>query len=190
MAATGASNLRIETPRLILRTIDPARDFEGWARLMADERSVQFIGGKVMDRALAWRNMAAVIGHWQMRGFGFFSVEDKATGEWVGRVGPWYPEGWPAPEIGWSIRRDHWGKGYATEAGRASIEYAFNVTRLDRSHTRHSARQRTQHRGRRKARLDFSENATGIARRYRRGSAHLRPERARSFHLGARAAGD
>lgn len=120
------SDVRIETPRLILRSIDPARDFDGWARLMADERSVQFIGGKVMDRALTWRNMAMVIGHWQLRGFGFFSVENKATGEWLGRVGPWFPDGWPAPEVGWAIRRDDWGKGYATEAGRASIEYAFN----------------------------------------------------------------
>jgi RimJ/RimL family protein N-acetyltransferase len=122
-----ATDLRIETPRLLLRSIDPARDFDGWARLMADEQAVRFIGGKVMDRALAWRNMAAVIGHWQLRGFGFLSVEDKATGEWLGRVGPWYPEGWPAPEIGWAIRRDDWGKGYATEAGRASIGYAFEV---------------------------------------------------------------
>lgn len=119
------SAIRIETPRLILRNIDAERDFEGWARLMADELSVRFIGGVVLDRALAWRNMLTVIGHWQVRGFGFFSVEDRATGEWLGRVGPWYPEGWPAPEIGWAIRREHWGKGYATEAGRSSIEYAF-----------------------------------------------------------------
>lgn len=119
------SAIRIETPRLVLRNIDAGRDFDGWARLMADERTVRFIGGQVMDRALAWRNMISVIGHWQVRGFGFFSVEEKATGEWLGRVGPWYPEGWPAPEIGWAIRREHWGQGYATEAARASIQYAF-----------------------------------------------------------------
>ena len=119
------SAVRIETPRLILREIDAERDFEGWAQLMADERTVRFIGGQVMDRTLAWRNMALVIGHWQVRGFGFFSVEDKASGEWLGRVGPWFPEGWPAPEIGWALRREHWGRGYASEAARASIEYAF-----------------------------------------------------------------
>lgn len=115
--------MRLETDRLILRRIDPERDFDSWARAMADEETVRFIGGKVLDRALAWRNMATIIGHWQIRGYGFFSVEDKETGEWVGRVGPWNPEGWPSPEIGWTISREHWGKGYATEAGRACVEY-------------------------------------------------------------------
>ena len=54
------------------------------------ERTVQFLDGKVLDRALAWRNMAAIIGHWEIRGYGFFSVESRETGEWLGRVGPWY----------------------------------------------------------------------------------------------------
>lgn len=118
--------MRIETERLILREIDPERDFENWARSMADERTVRFTDGRVLDRALAWRHMAALIGHWQIRGYGFFSVEEKGTGEWVGRVGPWYPEGWPEPEVGWTIMPEHWGKGYATEAGRAAIDYAFS----------------------------------------------------------------
>jgi RimJ/RimL family protein N-acetyltransferase len=117
--------MRIETERLILREIDPKRDFENWAKTMADERTVRYLDGRVLDRARAWRNMAAIIGHWEIRGYGFFSVEEKATGEWVGRVGPWYPEGWPEPEIGWTIMREHWGKGYATEAARASMEFAF-----------------------------------------------------------------
>jgi RimJ/RimL family protein N-acetyltransferase len=116
---------RLETERLILRMINPERDFESWARAMADERTVQFTGGQVMDRALAWRNMAAIIGHWSIRGYGSFSVENRETGEWVGRVGPWFPEGWPAPEVGWTIAPQHWCKGYATEAGRAAINYAF-----------------------------------------------------------------
>jgi len=125
-------NVRIETERLVLRMIDPERDFEPWALMMADEQTVRFIGGQVMDRAAAWRHMAALIGHWTIRGYGFFSVEDRATGEWVGRVGPWYPEGWPAPEVGWSLAREHWGKGYATEAGRAAIDYAFGTLGWDR----------------------------------------------------------
>lgn len=119
------SNIRIETERLILRKVDAERDFDGWARLMADERTVQFLGTEAMDRALAWRQMASIVGHWEIRGYGFFSVLSKATGEWLGRVGPWFPEGWPAPEIGWAISPDHWGKGYATEAGRASLEYVY-----------------------------------------------------------------
>lgn len=54
-----------------------------------------------------------------------FSVIDKATGRWIGRVGPWRPEGWPGPEIGWAIVRDCWGHGYATEAAAATIDWAF-----------------------------------------------------------------
>ena len=114
---------RIETERLILRAIDPERDFDAWATAMADEETVRYIGGNVMDRATAWRSMATVIGHWQIRGYGFFSVEEKTTGQWVGRGGPWFPEGWPEPEIGWTIMREHWGRGLATEAGAACIDY-------------------------------------------------------------------
>lgn len=119
------SDPRIETDRLILRGINPERDFEAWAEALSDEETVRYLDGRVCDRALAWRNMAMVIGHWQLRGYGFFSVEEKSTGNWVGRVGPWYPEGWPEPEVGWLVARPHWGKGYATEAGRAAIDFAY-----------------------------------------------------------------
>ena len=117
----------LETDRLILRKIDPERDFDAWAESMADEDTVRYLGTKTMSRAESWRNMAQVIGHWEIRGYGVFSLESKETGEWVGRVGPWYPEGWPAPEVGWTISPTHLRKGYATEAGRASIDYVFGT---------------------------------------------------------------
>ncbi len=117
----------IETERLILRPFDPQRDFDGWAQALADENTVRYLNGTPMSRADAWRNMAMVLGHWQIRGYGFFSLEDRETGEWVGRVGPWNPEGWPQPEVGWTISPDHLRKGYAAEAGRASIDYAFKT---------------------------------------------------------------
>jgi RimJ/RimL family protein N-acetyltransferase len=119
--------MTIETNRLILREIDPDRDFENWAAAMADEDTVRYIGGKTMNRAESWRNMAMVMGHWTIRGFGFFTVELKATGETVGRVGPWYPEGWPSPEVGWTIYPGFQRQGYASEAARASIDYAFDT---------------------------------------------------------------
>jgi RimJ/RimL family protein N-acetyltransferase len=117
----------IETERLILRQVDPDRDFEPWAKAMADENTVRYLGTKPMNRAESWRSMAVVIGHWAIRGYGFFSLEHRETGEWVGRVGPWYPEGWPAPEVGWTISPDHLGRGYATEAALASLRYAFDT---------------------------------------------------------------
>lgn len=117
----------IETERLILRKIDPERDFDEWAYSMADANTVRYLGLSPMSRAEAWRSMAAAIGHWAIRGYGFFSLESKETGDWVGRVGPWHPEGWPGPEVGWTISPKHLRKGYATEAARASLGYAFNT---------------------------------------------------------------
>lgn len=117
----------IETERLILRKIDPGRDFEGWATAMADEDTVRYLGTRPMNRAESWRNMAMVMGHWKIRGYGFFSLESKETGETLGRVGPWYPEGWPAPEVGWTIYPGFLRRGYATEAARASIDYVFKT---------------------------------------------------------------
>jgi len=117
----------LETERLILRPVDPDRDFEPWAKAMADANTVRYLGTKPMNRAESWRSMAVVIGHWAIRGYGFFSLQHRETGEWVGRVGPWYPEGWPAPEVGWTISPDHLGRGYATEAALASLRYAFET---------------------------------------------------------------
>ena len=116
----------LETDRLILRTINVERDFDGWTELMADEETVRYIGGQVMNRALAWRNMYMVIGHQQVRGYSFFSIIEKSTGQWVGRVGPWNPEGWAQPEVGWAIHPNHTRKGYAAEAGEACVRYAFD----------------------------------------------------------------
>jgi len=117
----------IETERLILRKINPERDFEGWARSMADEGTVRYLGTKPMSRAEAWRNMAMAMGHWAIRGYGSFSLQHKESGAWVGRVGPWYPEGWPGREVGWTISPEYLRQGYATEAARASIDYVFNT---------------------------------------------------------------
>ena len=117
----------LETERLILRPVDPDRDFEPWAKAMADANTIRYLGTKPMNRAESWRSMAVVIGHWAIRGYGFFSLEHRETAEWVGRVGPWYPEGWPAPEVGWTISPDHLGRGYATEAALASLRYAFDT---------------------------------------------------------------
>ncbi len=66
-------------------------------------------------------------GAWNMTGVAMFSVIEKSSGKWVGRLGPWYPEGWPDHEVGWGIVREHWGKGYASEGAAATMDYAFDV---------------------------------------------------------------
>jgi len=94
--------------------------------MMADEQVAHFIGG-VQVRAIAWRHFMTMAGAWHMHGFAMFSVIEKATGRWVGRLGPWYPEGWPGTEVGWAIIRDRWGRGYATEGTAAAMDWAFDT---------------------------------------------------------------
>ncbi|HEX4708904.1 GNAT family N-acetyltransferase [Phenylobacterium sp.] len=115
----------LETHRLILRA-PIADDFEAWAAFAADEETMRYLGGAQV-RALAWRGMCTMAGAWTVRGFSMFSVIEKATGRWVGRLGPWQPEGWPGTEVGWGLIRDVWGKGYATEGATAAMDYAFDV---------------------------------------------------------------
>jgi RimJ/RimL family protein N-acetyltransferase len=113
----------LETKRLILRPIK-AEDFEGWARLMADEGS-RFIGGP-QPREAAWRGFLTVAGAWSIQGYAMFSVIEKASGRWIGRVGPWVPEGWPGTEVGWGLLPDAHGQGFATESAAATIDWAFD----------------------------------------------------------------
>ena len=114
----------LETERLILR---PTRveDFEPWAEFAAHPETMRFLGGP-QPRAVAWRAFIAMAGSWSLYGFGMFSVIDKATGRWLGRIGPWRPEGWPGNEIGWGIVHDVEGRGIALEGARAAIDWAFD----------------------------------------------------------------
>ena len=126
------TKILLETERLILRHVDPDKDFDAWADCFSDDKTMRFIGGKPMCRAAAWRHMATVMGHQVIRGYSFYSVIEKSSGAWVGRVGPWNPIGWPEPEVGWTIHRDYWRKGYAKEAARACIDYAFETLGWDK----------------------------------------------------------
>ena len=121
------TKITLETERLILREIDIERDIDGWAEMMGDEPSARHIGGQILTRAGCWRQMALMIGHQAVLGYGFWSVIEKSSGAWVGRVGAWAPEGWPEPEIGWAIHPAHTRQGFAKEAGAACVEYAFKV---------------------------------------------------------------
>lgn len=118
-------DIQLETQRLLLRPPCEA-DFEPWAAFMADAERTRFIGG-AQARPVAWRGLAAMIGCWAMRGYAMFSVIEKDTGRWVGRLGPWCPEGWPGTEVGWSVIGDVAGKGYATEGATAAIDWAFDT---------------------------------------------------------------
>jgi RimJ/RimL family protein N-acetyltransferase len=99
-------------------------DFEAWAVFMADPEASHFIGGP-QARSVAWRGLLQVTGAWAIQGFSMFSVIEHATGRWIGRLGPWFPEGWPGPEVGWAIVPGAQGRGYATEGASAAIDWAF-----------------------------------------------------------------
>jgi len=124
----------IETERLILRGWRES-DIEPNTAMLADPAPGRFItsdGKPVTDAFVGWRNAAIMAGHWALHGFGLFVVEEKQTGRYVGRVGPWLPPGWPGFEIGWGIASGFRGKGYAVEAASASIDWAFARFELDR----------------------------------------------------------
>ena len=127
----GIMKIRMETERLILRDVDPEKDFDAFSALMGDTQSMRYMGGAAMSPAHAWRAMAGIIGHQQIRGYSLYSAIDKASGAWVGRVGHWNPLGWRAPEVGWAIHPAHTRKGFATEAARACVDYAFDVLQWD-----------------------------------------------------------
>jgi len=117
----------IETERLILR---PFRedDVDAYtAVLQAPPVRESLHLPDDVGRYDAWLGIAQQLGQWELRGTGQWALEEKATGAFVGRAGMHWParEDWPGIEIGWTLHPDHWGKGYATEAGAAAIGYAF-----------------------------------------------------------------
>jgi RimJ/RimL family protein N-acetyltransferase len=117
------SDIHLETERLILRL--PCReDFEPYAEMHADDEAARYIGG-ALTRAAAWRKFLQMPGAWMVQGFAMFSVLEKSSGRWLGQLGPWQPDGWPGTEIGWAFHPSAWGNGYATEAGLAALDWAF-----------------------------------------------------------------
>ncbi|WP_301069991.1 GNAT family N-acetyltransferase [Pseudooceanicola sp.] len=107
-----------------LRLVCPAApDFDATvAYLMPGAR--RFINQNP-DEDSVWWSIATIIGHWHLRGYGHFAVIEKATGIHVGLVGPWFPKGWPEPELSWQLLEGSGGKGYASEAARGVLDWLF-----------------------------------------------------------------
>jgi RimJ/RimL family protein N-acetyltransferase len=124
-ALIGVIAPRLETERLILRAIGP-QDVAPNAEMCADPEVQRFLGGP-RDRHGAFINLAGHAGHWALRGYGNWAVERRDDGAFLGRVGLWEPEGWPSLEVGWKLARHAWGGGYAGEAARAAIGWAWTA---------------------------------------------------------------
>jgi len=119
----------IETPRLRLRG-QRLEDFDASAALWADPEVTRFIGGRPSTREEAWGRFQRHLGHWALKGFGMWAVEEKASGAYIGEIGlahfnrdidPPLPD---APEFGWVLSPKAQGKGHALEAILAAIAWA------------------------------------------------------------------
>ena len=116
----------LRTARLTLRPPN-LDDLDGWYAFVRDETAMTHLGGETLSRHEAWRQLCTMAGSWQVQGYGMFSVIETATGEWVGRIGPWQPADWAGPEVGWGLRTAFAGRGYAYEAAAASMDYVVDV---------------------------------------------------------------
>lgn len=117
--------MMIETPRLTLRP-PQGEDFPAWCEFCADAQTMEHLGG-ISHPADAWRSFASMVGAWALGGPAMFSVIEKSSGEWVGRIGPWQPHLWPVQEVGWGLLSRFEGRGYALEAAVASIDHAVHT---------------------------------------------------------------
>lgn len=129
------TDVRIETPRLLLRHHNLA-DLDSVAALWADAAVTRFIGGKPQSREESWNRLLRYAGHWHHKGYGYFAVVDRASGAFVGDVG--LAEGHRGlgdvdglPEAGWVLRPSAQGRGFATEAVSAVLDWAASHVDAD-----------------------------------------------------------
>lgn len=123
----------LTTERLLLRSLR-ASDLDDYAVMYADREVLRYLAGgpEPWDRCRSWRQMALLVGHWQLVGAGMWTVEHRRSGAFVGMVGFAAPEGWPEFELAWALARPWWGRGFATEGARAALAHGFTVLKKDR----------------------------------------------------------
>ena len=115
----------IETERLTLRPFRGA-DATALFELSQDPEVMRYVGDRrVPTLQESWRAVAGWIGHWALRGYGQWAIEDRASGVFIGRAGIINPADWPGPEVGYLLGRTWWGRGYATEAARSAMDWGF-----------------------------------------------------------------
>ena len=124
----------VETPRLLLR-LPTISDAEPFMEILWDPEVVEKKQVTLMeppgDIELARRKTASLIEHWESRGYGLWTVVEKASGQVIGSVGLQRWKDWPGIEIAWVIHRSRWNQGFATEAAGAALDWAWAETDID-----------------------------------------------------------
>jgi RimJ/RimL family protein N-acetyltransferase len=124
----------LETPRLLLRVTEVS-DAESFMEIFWDPEVVEkkqvTLTEAPGDVDLARRKTAMLVDHWKSRGYGLWTVIEKATARIIGSVGLQKWERWPDVELAWAIHRTRWGQGFATEAALASLGWAWASTGID-----------------------------------------------------------
>lgn len=120
MTADGGAAIpeHLDTPRLHLSRPRDA-DWAGLHAYYADAECARYTFTNPLPESETQRVVGALQKHWQRHGYGPYVLREQGAGAIVGLVGLWFPREWPETEIKWAILRDHWGKGYASEAARA-----------------------------------------------------------------------
>lgn len=113
----------LETPRLKMVAIQE-NHLDGFCEIWSDEETCKYIGG-VQSRSDSWFAITTLVGHWFFRGYGLWVLIDKETQGVAGWSGIWNPEGWPEPELIWTLNKKFHGKGYATEAASTCRKWAY-----------------------------------------------------------------
>ena len=119
----------LETRRLVLRPLG-LQDLDAYVAFWQDPEVVRYISGTPLPREQSWRRLLATTGHWHLLGFGFFAIEEKASGRFIGEAGfqemrrDLHPSIEGSLETGWGIAPDCQGKGYASEALAAALAWA------------------------------------------------------------------
>ena len=132
----------VTTDRLLLRQFREA-DWSDLHDHYSDSDATKYTYGKALSEGETWRTMCGMIGHWHIRGYGPYAVEEVSSNKVLGTVGFWYPNDWPSPEIKWALARSHWCRGFASEAARVvqkiGLEYLSGIHLISLIHTENHA---------------------------------------------------
>ena len=124
----------VETPRLLLR-LPRESDAERFVNIHQDpevlEQKQVTLTAPIGGLEVGLKNVNRMLRHWDQRGYGQWAVVERLSGQVIGCVGLFHPDGWPGIDLGWIFHRSRWGHGFATEAARAAIQWAWDRGDID-----------------------------------------------------------